>query len=102
MHPRALACLQDLLRPALAKGQAGEHVGHDGLWTACPQVSRAARTGLALPDRLPALCPGSGGSAATAGAKIQAVWDYKNRVWGHLALPPWTRPAQREVAPGVA
>jgi len=35
------------------------------------------------------LFPGSGGSATQAGAKIQAVWDYKSSVFGHFALTPW-------------
>src|SRR5262249_48957286 len=102
MHQRALAFLQDMLRPALAKVQAVEHVGHPGLCTDLPQVYLAASTGFALPDRLHELLPGSGGSAATAGAKIQAVWDSKNRVCGHLALTPWNLPDQRYVATVVA
>ena len=73
MNQRALAFLQDMLRPALAKVPSGAQVCHDGLLTAFPQVYLAESTGFALPDSLHELFPGSGGSAATAGAKIQAV-----------------------------
>lgn len=41
-------------------------------------------------------------SAATAGAKIQAVWDYKNRVCGHFALTPWNIPDNRYIDKVVA
>jgi len=102
LHQRALAFLQDRLRQALAQGQAVEHVCHDGLLTDFPKVSLAESPGVALPDRWHALFPGSGGSAATAGAKSQAVWDDKNRVVGQFALPPWNLPAQREVDTVVA
>src|SRR6516225_6543866 len=53
-------------------------------------------------DSLHELFPGSGGSAATDGAKIQAVWDYKNSVFGHFALTPWNIPDQRYVDTVVA
>src|SRR5262245_41912939 len=102
MHQRALAFLQDMLRQALAKVQAVEHVCKDGLFTDFPKVYLADSTGFALPDSLHELFPGSGGSAATAGAKIQTVWDYKNSGFGHLALPPWTMPAQKYVDTVVA
>ena len=102
LHQRALALLQARLRPALAKVPAVEHVCHDGLLTDFPTVSLAERTGFELPDRLHELLPGSGGRAATAGAKSQAVWDEKHSVGGHCALPPWSRPDPREVATGVA
>jgi hypothetical protein len=96
MHPRALAFLQDMLRQALAKVHSVAPVCHDGLFTAFTKVYLAESTGLALPDSLHALLPGSGGSVATAGAKIQAVWDYKNSGCGHVALTPWNRPDQRD------
>jgi Transposase DDE domain len=102
MNQRALAFLQDLLRQALAKVQAVEHVCNDGLFTDFPKVYLADSTGFALPDSLHELFPGSGGSAATAGAKIQVVWDYKNSVFGHFALTPWTMPDQRYVDTVVA
>ena len=97
MTPRALAFLQDMLRQALAKVQAVAPVCHDGLLTDFTKVYLADSTGFALPDSLHDLLPGSGGSAATAGAKIQAVWDYKNSVCGHCALTPWNIPDQRDV-----
>jgi len=102
MNQRALAFLQDLLRRALAKVQAGEKVCDDGLFTDFTKVYLADSTGFALPDSLHELFPGSGGSAATAGAKIQAVWDYKSSVFGHLALTPWNMPDQRYVDTVVA
>jgi Transposase DDE domain len=48
------------------------------------------------------LFPGSGGSATQAGAKIQAVWDYKSSVFGHFALTPWNIPDQKYVDTVVA
>jgi Transposase DDE domain len=102
MHQRALAFLQDMLRQALAKVQSVEHVCDDGLFTAFTKVYLADSTGFALPDSLHDLFPGSGGSAATAGAKIQAVWDYKSRVFGHFALTPWNMPDQTYVDTVVA
>ena len=102
MHRRALAFLQDMLQRALAKVQAVEQVCDDGLFTAFPKVCLAESPGFALPDNLHALFPGSGGSAAKAGAKIHAVWDYKSRVLGHFALTPWNIPDQTYVATGVA
>jgi DDE family transposase len=102
MHQRALAFLQDMLRQALAKVQSVEHVCDDGLFTAFTKVYLAESTGFALPDSLHDLFPGSGGSAATAGAKIQAVWDYKSSVCGHFALTPWNIPDQTYVDTVVA
>ena len=96
MHPRALAFVQDMLRQALAKVPAVDHVCNDGLLTDLTKVSLAVSTGCALPDSLHELLPGSGGSAATAGATIQAVWNYKNSGLGHVALTPWTMPDQRD------
>jgi len=94
-HQRALAVLPAMRHPALANGPAVAPGGQAGLCPDFAKVSRAARTGWARPDRLHALWPGSGGSAATAGATIQAVWDSQTRGVGHGALSPWTRPAQR-------
>jgi Transposase DDE domain len=102
MNKRALAFLQDMLQQALAKVQSVEKVCDDGLFTAFIKVYLADSTGFALPDSLHDLFPGSGGSAATAGAKIQAVWDYKSSVLGHFALTPWNIPDQRYVDTVVA
>src|SRR5215510_8683955 len=96
LHPRARACLQDMLRHALAKVHAVDHVCPDGRFTDCPTVSLADRPGFARPDSGHALLSGSGGSAATAGANLQAVWDYTNSVGGQVALPPGNLPAQRD------
>src|SRR5215470_11346694 len=92
MNQRALAFLQDLICQALAKVQALEQVCDDGLFPAFPKVYLADSTGFGLPDSLSALFPGSGGSATKAGAKMQAVWDYKSSVFGHCALTPWNGP----------
>ncbi len=102
MNQRALAFLQDLLRQALAKVQAVEKVCDDGLFTDFTKVYLADSTGFELPDSLHDLFPGSGGSAATAGAKIQAVWDYKSSGFGHFALTPWNIPDQTYVDTVVA
>src|SRR6266545_266460 len=39
---------------------------------------------------------------AKAGAKIQAVWDYKSSVFGHFALTPWNIPDNKYVDTVVA
>ena len=52
MNKRALAFLQDMLRQALAKVQALDHVCDDGLFTAFTKVYLADSTGFALPDSL--------------------------------------------------
>ena len=102
MNKRALVFLQDMLRPALTKVQALETVCADGLFTTFTKVYLADSTGFGLPDSLSELFPGSGGSATQAGAKIQAVWDYKSSVFGHFALTPWNIPDQKYVDPVVA
>jgi hypothetical protein len=102
MHQRALAFLQDMVRQALAKVQSIETVCDDGLFTAFTKVYLADSTGFELPESLHALFPGSGGSAAKAGAKIQAVWDYKNSLFGHFVLTPWNIPDQKYIDHVVA
>jgi len=97
MHQRALAFLQDMIRQALAKVQSVETVCDDGLFTDFTKVYLADSTGFELPESLHELFPGSGGSAAKAGAKIQAVWDYKNSVFGHFVLTPWNMPDQKYI-----
>jgi hypothetical protein len=102
MNKKALAFLQDMRRQALAKVQALEHVCDDGLFTAFTNVYLADSTGFELPEALQKTFPGSGGSAAKAGAKIQAVWDYKHSVFGHFVLTPWNIPDQRYIDTVVA
>jgi Transposase DDE domain len=102
MHQRAVAFLQDMIRQALAKVQSIEQVCDEGLFSAFTKVYLADSTGFGLPDSLHDLWPGSGGSAAKAGAKIQAVWDYKNSVFGHFALTPWNIPDQKYIDHVVA
>ena len=97
MNKRALAFLQDLICQALAKVQALEQVCDDGLFPAFPKVYLADSTGFELPNSLHDLFPGSGGSATKAGAKIQAVWDYKRSGFEHCALTPWNLPDQKYV-----
>jgi hypothetical protein len=97
MNKKAIAFLQDMLRQALAKAQTLEHRCEDGLFTFFTKVYSADSTGFALPEALHQSFPGSGGSAARAGAKMQAVWDYKSRGFGHFALTPWNIPDQRYV-----
>ena len=94
-HKRAPAFLQDMIRQALAKVQALEKVCDDGLFTFFTKVYLADSTGVARPDSLHEPLPGSGGSAAHAGAKMPAVWDDTSRVFGHCALTPWNIPDQQ-------
>jgi hypothetical protein len=102
MNKSALAFLQDMIRCALAKIHVLEKVCDDGLFPSFTKVYLADSTGFALPDSLHDLWPGSGGSAAKAGAKIQAVWDYKNSVFDHFVLTPWNVPDQHYVDNVVA
>jgi len=95
MHKPAMALLQDMLRQTLAQLSTLDPVCDDGLFPSFTKVYLAESTGLALPEELPPTLPGAGGSAAKAGAKIQAVWDYKSGLGGHLALTPWNMPDQR-------
>jgi len=97
MNKSALAFLQDLISQALAKIHALERLCDEGLFPAFTKVYLADSTGFALPNSLHDLFPGSGGSAAKAGAKIQAVWDYKSSVFDHFALTPWNIPDQKYV-----
>jgi hypothetical protein len=102
MNKKAIAFLQELLRQVLAKLQSLTPGGEDGLFAAFPKVYLADSTGFALPDALQKTFPGAGGSAAKAGAKIQAVWDYKSSLFDHFALTPWNIPDQRYVDTVVA
>ena len=91
-----------MIRQTLAKLQALDQVCDDGLFPAFTKVYIADSTGFALPDDLHKTFPGAGGSAAKAGAKMQAVWDYKSSLFGHFALTPWNIPDQRYVDQVVA
>jgi hypothetical protein len=102
LHKRAHAFLQAMIQHALAKTHAIASGCEDGFCAAFPKVYRADRTGFALPDRLQDPFPGSGGSAAQAGAKIQAVWDYTSSRFDHCALPAWNLPEQKYVDKVVA
>src|SRR5262249_5435412 len=75
MHKRADAFLREMIQQALAKTQASDTVCEEAFCAAFTKVYLADSTGFALPDSLKDTFPGSGGSAAKAGAKIQAVWD---------------------------
>lgn len=97
MNKRALVFLQDLMRQALAKVQTLEKVCDDGLLAYFTKVYLVDSTGFGLPESLKDLFPGAGGSAAKAGAKIQAAWDYKNSVFGHFALTPWKLPDNKYI-----
>jgi hypothetical protein len=102
MNKKAIAFLQDMLRQVLAKLQSLTPVCDDGLFSAFTKVYLADSTGFELPDDLQKTFPGAGGSAAKAGAKIQAVWDYKSSLFDHFALTPWNIPDQRYVDTVVA
>jgi hypothetical protein len=102
MNKSALAFLKDLLSQALAKVQTLEHVCDGGLFPTFPKVYLAESTGCALPNSVHDLFPGSGGSATKAGAKMQAVWDYKSSVFAHVALTPWNIPDQQYIDSVVA
>jgi hypothetical protein len=102
MHKKAIAFLQDMLQQTLAKLQALDPGCDAGLFPAFTKVYIVDSTGFALPEALHTTFPGAGGSAAKAGAKIQAVWDYKSSLFGHFALTPWHIPDQRYIDQVVA
>lgn len=95
LNKKAMAFLQDMIRQTLATLHSLDPVCDDGLFPAFTNVYIADSTGFELPAELHKTFPGAGGSAAKAGAKIQAVWDYKSSLWGHVALTPWHIPDQR-------
>jgi len=97
MNKQALAFLQDMIRQTLAKVQSLATVCEDQLFTSFAKVYLADSTGFGLPESLKDTFPGSGGSAAKAGAKIQAVWDHKSSAFGHFVLTPWNIPDQKYV-----
>jgi Transposase DDE domain len=102
MHKPAIAFLQDMIRQTLAKLSSLDPICDDGLFPSFTKVYIADSTGFALPEELHQTFPGAGGSAAKAGAKIQAVWDYKSSLFGHFALTPWNIPDQRYIDQVVA
>jgi hypothetical protein len=102
MNKKAMAVLQDILRPTLTKLPSLEPGCDDGLFPAFTTVYIADSTGVALPHDLHKTFPGAGGSAATAGAKLQAVWDDKSSLFGHWALTPGNIPEQRSIDQVVA
>jgi hypothetical protein len=97
MNKRAVAFLQDMIRQAFTKVQSLEKMCDDGLFAYFTKVYLADSTGFGLPESLKETFPGAGGSAAQAGAKIQAVWDYKHSVFAHFALTPWNIPDQKYI-----
>jgi hypothetical protein len=102
MNPRAVAFLQDLMQQALAKIQALDHSCADGVFDDFSKVYLADSTGFELPESLKNLFPGSGGSASSAGAKIQLVWEYTQSLFAHFALTPLNLPDQKYVDQVVA
>ena len=60
-------------------------------------VHIADSTGFEFPPALKDLFPGSGGSAAAAGAKIQLVWEYLSHSFAHLALVAGTTPDNKYI-----
>jgi hypothetical protein len=102
LKKQAMAFLQAMIRQALAKVQSMERVCDDGLLTHFTKVYIADSPGFELPEELHKTFPGSGGSAAKAGATIQAVWDYTSSVFGHVALTPWNLPDQQYLDKVVA
>src|SRR5918996_2049307 len=75
MNKRALAFLQELIRQAFVKLQSCQEEYEETLFTPFANVHIADSTGFALPASLQNTFPGSGGSAAPAGAKLQLVGD---------------------------
>lgn len=102
MNQRAVAFLKDLMEQVLAKIQTLDHLCDDGIFDYFSQVYLADSTGFGLPECLEKLFPGSGGSASSAGAKIQLVWEYKRSLFAHFVLTPWNIPDQKYVDQVVA
>jgi hypothetical protein len=102
MNKKAMAFLQDMLRQVWAQLQSLTPVCDDGRFSAFCQVYITDSTGFELAEELHQTLPGAGGRAAKAGAKIQAVWDDKSRLFDHGALTPWNLPEHRDVDTVVA
>jgi hypothetical protein len=86
----------------LAKIQACAHVCDERRFGPFARVQVADSPGVGLPASRPDTCPGAGGSAAQAGAKMQRVWDDQPSVFTHFALRPWNIPDQKEIETVVA
>jgi len=97
MNSRALAFLRELLQTAFAQLHTPDTIWEEDLFTPFSQVYIADSTGFALPASLRESFPGSGGSAAPAGAKLQLVWDYTSSTFAHFALLPGNLPDNKYV-----
>jgi hypothetical protein len=97
MNGRALAFLRELLQTAFAKLHTGDTPCDEEIFIPFPQVYIADSTGFALPERLKAPFPGTGGSASPAGAKIQLVWEYTSQTFAHFALLPGNLPDNKYI-----
>src|SRR5712691_3609672 len=82
---RALAFLPDLIQTAFARLHTADTLWDDGLFADFSAVQIADSTGFGLPESLKAVFPGAGGSARSAGAKGQLVWDSKRSAFTHFA-----------------
>jgi hypothetical protein len=102
MTRRALAFLQDMIQTAVAKLHTGDTRCDDGLFADFSAVHIADSTGFSLPESLQAVFPGAGGSATSAGAKIQLVWDYQRTAVAHFALIPWNIPDNKYIDTVIA
>jgi len=99
---RALAFLQDMIQTAFARLHTADTLCEDGLFADFSAVQIADSTGFGLPESLKAVFPGAGGSARSAGAKVQLVWDYKRSAFTHFALTPWNIPDNKYIDTVIA
>jgi Transposase DDE domain len=97
MNERALAFWQAMIETAFTKLQTGDTDCDEALFAPFGRVYVADSTGFGLPDSLKEQFPGAGGSATSAGAKLQVVWDYKSHTFDHFALLPWNVPDNKYV-----
>jgi len=92
MNPRALAFLRELIQRAFAQFHTPDTVCDAALFPPVPQGYIADSPGFSLPASWRAAFPGTGGSAAPAGAQLQLVWDDKSRTVAPWALGPGNLP----------
>jgi len=85
---RAVAVLKALIRNVFAKLQARDQGCDDDLFHRLTHVSIADSTGFELPEPLKESCPGCGGSASQAGAKLPWVWDSQQSAFGLFERVP--------------